>query len=319
MYNDNGGRMNIILFGGAGFIGTNLIIRLAQNQENQIVVVDKCKDFFSDIMQLNLDNVSVVTDLFDEGTDFDKLVSGQDIVYHLVSTTVPTTANQHIAQELTANVIITVNLLEACARNNIKKVVFLSSGGTVYGREAECPIREEAITYPINSYGLQKITIEKLIYLYWCMYDLDYRIIRLANPYGPYQRPDGILGAVSTFTYKALKNEEIIVYGDGSIIRDFIYIEDAVTAILNIVSKPTDTKLFNIGCGYGTSIKEVLDTVSDVLQKKLHIVYKPGRKVDVQKNYLDITRYEQMFGKLNPIPLKEGIAKTAYFMKERDE
>lgn len=201
-------------------------------------------------------------------------------------------------------------------RSNVKKMIFISSGGTVYGKEVCCPLKEETPTYPISSYGLQKITIEKLLYLYHHMYNLDYRVVRLANPYGPYQRPNGILGAVTTFTYKALNNEEITVYGDGSVIRDFIYIDDAVEAIIKIATQNVEQKTFNLGCGYGTSIKQLLDIISSTLKLHLKIKYVEGRSVDVPVNYLDIQRYEKYFGTLNPISLEEGIKKTAEFMQK---
>lgn len=307
----------IILLGGASFIGTNLAIKLSENEENEITVVDKDWAFFKSLRELNLKNISYVKSNFENNTEFDKLLQGQEVVYHLISTTVPTTSNTHISQEINANVIMTSNLLEACVRCKVKKVIFISSGGTVYGKEVNCPLTEDTPTYPISSYGLQKITIEKLIYLYHYMYNLDYRIIRIANPYGPYQRPNGILGAVTTFTYKALRGEEITVFGDGSVIRDFIYIDDAVEAILKIADGNKKYKTFNLGCGYGTSIKQLLDVIASTLNLKLNIYYKEGRKVDVPINYLDITRYEECYGKLNPISLEEGIKKTANFMKDK--
>lgn len=311
--------MNIIIFGGAGFLGTNLVLNLAKNSENKIVVVDKDEAALRNINHFCLKNVSTLKQRFNEKIKFDEILLQQDIVYHLVSTTVPTTANQHIAQELEANIIATVNLLEACVQCNIKKLVFLSSGGTVYGKSAKCPIKEDSVTYPINSYGLQKVTIEKLIYLYWHMHGLDYRIIRLANPYGPYQKPNGILGAVTTFTYKALRDEELIVYGDGSIVRDFIYIDDAIKAIVNITWGESEWKLFNIGCGYGTSINELLKIIANVLNRKLTITYKPERTIDVPRNILDISRYEQSYGELNPITLELGIIKLTDFISKTME
>ena len=313
------GMMNIIIFGGAGFLGTNLVLNLAKNSENKIVVVDKDEAALRNINHFCLKNVSTLKQRFNEKIKFDEILLQQDIVYHLVSTTVPTTANQHIAQELEANIIATVNLLEACVQCNIKKLVFLSSGGTVYGKSAKCPIKEDSVTYPINSYGLQKVTIEKLIYLYWHMHGLDYRIIRLANPYGPYQKPNGILGAVTTFTYKALRDEELIVYGDGSIVRDFIYIDDAIKAIVNITWGESEWKLFNIGCGYGTSINELLKIIANVLNRKLTITYKSERTIDVPRNILDISRYEQSYGELNPITLELGIIKLTDFISKTME
>lgn len=308
--------MRIMLLGAAGFIGTNLVASLARDNENHITVVDRSRAHFASIEKERFTNVHFVeTDLVPT-TNFEELIAAQDVLYHLISTTVPTTSNQAIAQELTANVVMTANLLEACVHRDVKKIVFLSSGGTVYGKECRCPIDEMAPTNPITSYGIQKITIEKLLYLYYYLHGLDYRIIRLSNPYGPYQRPNGILGVVTTFTYKALKGEEIIVYGDGSIVRDFIFIDDAIRGILNIVNGESCYRVFNLGCGYGTSIKQLLDTIERILKVDLKVNYTEARKVDVPENYLDIKRYEAAFGSLDPISLEEGIGKTAIFMRE---
>lgn len=148
------------------------------------------------------------------------------------------------------------------------------------------------------------------------MYGLDYRVIRLANPYGPYQRPNGILGAVTTFTYKAIKGEEINVFGNGTVIRDYIYIDDVVKGIVNITDGKGKYRTYNFGCGYGTSINELLDIIEKTLKTKLNIVYKQGRKVDVPVNYLDISRYEEDFGKISPVNLIEGIKLTAEFLKK---
>ncbi len=307
--------MKILLLGAAGFIGTNLTIKLAMNEKNEITLVDRCKNFFGPVINMDLKNIRIVESELTVDMDFDSILKNQEVVYHLVSTTVPTTSNQHISQELVSNVVFSANLFEACIRCGVKKVVFISSGGTVYGKEVDCPLKEKTVTNPISSYGVQKVTIEKLLYLYRYMYGLDYRVIRLANPYGPYQRPNGVLGAVTTFTYKALKGDEITVYGDGSVVRDFIYIDDAIRAIMKIVEGENKHRTFNLGCGYGTSIKQVLETIEKALGISMKVSYIEGRKVDVPVNYLDISRYEKYYGALNPISLEEGIKKTADFMK----
>lgn len=306
--------MKIAILGAAGFIGTNLAIKLSENVDNEITLIDRKEEYFSTIKKLQLPDVRFKTSSLDLMMDF-SILEGEDVVYHLVSTNVPTTSNQHISQDIQTNVLFSSNLFEACVKYGVKKVVFISSGGTVYGKEAKCPLSENTPTNPISSYGVQKITIEKLLYLYNYMYGLDYRIIRLANPYGPYQRPNGILGAVTTFTYKALKNEKITVYGDGSVIRDFIYIDDAIDAILKIVNGENKHRLFNLGSGYGTSVNDVLIAIENVLECKLNVEYREGRAVDVPINYLDISRYEKYYGKLNPISIDEGVRKTAEFMK----
>ena len=308
--------MNIILLGAAGFIGANLTLALARNPENCITVVSRSRSSFADVEGMAFPNVRFVeTDLV-ANPAYDSLLEGQDVVYHLMSTTVPTTSNRQISEELSANVILSAQLFEACAAKQVKKVIFISSGGTVYGKAAACPLHEDTPTDPITSYGIQKLTIEKLLYLYHHIYGFDYRIIRLANPYGPYQRPNGVLGAVTTFTYKTLAHEPITVYGDGSIVRDFLYIDDAVRGILAIADGKSPYRVFNLGSGRGTSIREVLDTIRGELGTEPEIIWQPGRPVDVPMNYLDISRYEAAYGKLNPLPLNEGIRKTAAFLKD---
>lgn len=306
--------MNIILLGAAGFIGKNLAIKLSQDNNNFITLVDKEEEYFNDI-RFN-SNVAIKKSELNDDTDFDSLLRNQDIVFHLVSSNIPTNSNKNIFMDIQNNLVFTSKLLESCIKNSIKKVVFISSGGTVYGKSVTCPLSEEMPTNPITSYGLQKLTIEKLLYLCNYVYGLDYSIIRLANPYGPYQRPNGQLGAVTTFVYKAINNEPIVVYGDGTIIRDFIYIDDAVNAILNIMNYNGINKLFNVGSGSGTSINEILENIKSALGCNINIIYKESRSVDVPVNYLDISRYIKEFGKLNSIDLKEGIVRTAEFLRK---
>jgi len=308
--------MRILLLGAAGFIGTNLAIELSKNECNDITLVDRCDHYFSHINRLRLDNVGVKVSELSVDTNFDEVLEGQDVVYHLVSTTVPANSNKHISEELVSNIVLSSNVLDACVRCNVKKVVFISSGGAVYGKESTSPLSEIMPTNPISSYGIQKVAIENLLYLYRHVYGLDYRVVRLSNPYGPYQRPDGLLGAVSTFTYKALRNEVITVYGDGEVVRDFLFIDDAIKAIMKIASEESEYRTFNVGCGYGTSINDVIKTISTVLKTDLKVIYKEGRKSDVPVNYLNIKRYETLYGPLATVSLEEGIRQTAAFMKE---
>ena len=216
--------MKIVVLGAAGFIGTNLSITLMKAPENELVLVDEKKEYFCDAVNSGKANVSLRECCFDVTTSFDVFLKGADLVYHLVSTNNPTSSNSNIGQEITDNIAITINILEACVRQKVKKIVFLSSGGTVYGNVEHYPISETCTTNPITTYGIQKLTIEKILYLYNYVYGLNYAIIRLSNPYGPYQRPNGKLGVISTFVYKALKDETLTVYGDGENIRDYIYI-----------------------------------------------------------------------------------------------
>ena len=306
--------MNITIIGGASFIGTNLAIMLSKNNENRITIIDRDIKFFPPFDLFHLNNVSYQVHPYTLDTNFDLQVVNQDIVFHLASTTIPGNSNRNISMEVEDNVIVTIKLLDACVRQKVTKVVFLSSGGAVYGNKADKSMKEDMNTFPITSYGIQKIMIEKLLYLYHYQYGLDYRVIRLSNPYGPYQRPNGKQGVITTFIYKALTDGILEVYGDGSIVRDFIYISDAITGIINIVNGNCKYRIFNLGSGKGISINEVISSIKNIIQRELQIIYTVGRDTDVPVNYLDISRYENEFGKLHLTCLKSGIKKTANFL-----
>lgn len=308
--------MNITIIGGAGFIGTNLAIELSATNNNSIKIIDRSVTFFSKLIAMNLPGVSYEEGQFEVNSNFDEQVKGADVVYHLASTNIPGTSNYHIADELESNVITSTKLLDACVRQQVKKVAFISSGGTVYGKKCTYPVSEDMVTYPISSYGIQKLTIEKLLYLYRYQYGLDYRIIRLANPYGPYQRPNGKLGVVTTFVYQALTDGKLEVFGDGSIVRDFVYIDDAIKGIIRIANGTSEYRVFNLGSGLGISINEIIQVIRNTVKNDLDIFYVATRSADVPVNYLDISRYENHYGKLKPISLEEGIRRTSAFLKK---
>ncbi len=307
--------MNILILGAAGFIGTNLSISLAKQKEHKLTLVDKKIEFFDNIKRFKFDNVTYKTCNFSIDEDYDDLVKDSDLVYHLVSTSTPSNSNRNVSEELGDNIIFSSRLFDSCVKDKVKKkVIFISSGGTVYGKEGECPLKETDPTLPISAYGLQKLTIEKMLYLYHYIYGLDYKVIRLSNPYGPYQRPNGKLGVVTTFISKAINDEEITIYGDGSIVRDFIYIDDVIKGIIRIAKSDSKYNTFNLGSGQGTSIRELISLVEKSLKKKVSIDWKPSRQVDVPKNYLDISRFRENLGEMEFISLEEGIKLTTEFL-----
>ncbi len=305
--------------GAAGFIGTNLVMELVKNATDMITVVDEQKMYFSNYSKEVLSRIKMEELVFNDETNFDACTMGQDIVYHLISTNNPTTSNKNIGKELSDNILITIHLLEACVKNQIKKIVFLSSGGTVYGKEVSFPIKETSKTNPINTYGIQKLTIEKLLYLYEHLYGLQYCIIRLSNPFGPFQRPNGQLGVITTLIYNALYRKKISIYGDGTAIRDYIYISDAVDAILNIARADTKHHIYNVGSGNGTSINKIIDIINNDLKLSTDVDYVGARNVDVPVNYLDISRYEREFGEIGKTPLILGMKKTKNFLKKQGQ
>lgn len=142
--------------------------------------------------------------------------------------------------------------------------------------------------------------------------------MRLANPFGPFQNPHGKVGAVTTFLWKIMHDEDITIFGDGSVIRDYIYVDDAIDGIMEIINQKSDKKVFNLGSGKGYSLREITDTAEAVLQKKASIRYESKREMDVPYNVLDIQRYVEVTGKKPEVTLFEGMKKLAAFYEKME-
>ena len=312
-------RKKTLILGAAGFIGTNLSLKLLNENKSLILFDREDASYQPDIRQEGADVVcwGGSFESYDWKAKEDELREVSE-AYHLISTTCPTNTNQNVALEMEQNLIATIRFLDICVRAEVPKVIFLSSGGTVYGKEHTGICREEEEAFPITVYGVQKLGIEKMLYLYHDMYGLDYRIIRLANPYGPYQRPNGVQGAVSTFTWRAMHGMPIEVYGDGSVVRDYIYIEDAIEGILRIAESDGKHRLYNLGSGRGTSLLEVIKTIGMVLGYDPQVCFRPGRPVDVPVNVLDISRFRTDIGEFNPMELGEGVSRLTAFYRQRE-
>lgn len=307
--------MRYLILGGTGFIGKNLIIGLLEDYENEIVCFSRYAT--SDDLTFQLKYNSRIKFIYGDFNNFDFsiILKNIDIVVHLISTTRP--SNTQAILDFTDNVLPTIKFLDLCVKIDINKLIFVSSGGTVYGKTDEKQITENHTTNPISSYGIQKLTIEKLIYLYYHLHNLDYRIIRLSNPYGPFQDPNSGLGAITSFLYRALNEKPIFIYGDGKIIRDYLYIDDAIKGIINIINYKGEYKLFNLGSGIKTSLNDILNIIGTITEKKLDVTYCDSRIIDVPYNVLDNSRYKSIKRDHIFFSLEEGIKKYYEFINSK--
>lgn len=299
--------MHCLVLGANGFIGKHLVEQLLIN-DNQITVFDKKID------KTNNKNVKVIQGEFSKYYDFNSLLNKVDIVFHLISTTLPN-SEKDLSDEIDENVIATLKLLDACVANKIKKLCFISSGGTVYGESKGIPFVETDTTMPICSYGIQKLAIEKFLHLYYHKYNLDYSVIRLANPYGPGQNPKGYVGAICVFLDKVINHETVLIYGDGSSVRDYIYIDDAIEGILNIANYNGKEKVFNLGSGIGTSLSEIIGLIEELIHAKVKVKYFPKRISDLEYSVLDTTLYNNLFPKHEFIDLVKGIKNMKLYLE----
>ena len=302
--------MRALVLGGNGFVGSHLVDRLLREQ-HCVRVFDRREEFYREPIV----GVEYCYGDYGNRTLLAEALHHMDMVFHLISTTVPKTSNDDPAFDLMSNVVETIYLLEQCVEQGIKKIVFLSSGGTVYGRPASVPVSEDSPTDPECSYGITKLTIEKYLALFNHLYGLDYVVLRPSNPYGARQNPEGIQGAISVFLGKIAAGKPIEIWGDGEIVRDYVFVEDLVDGIYRAAVQPVSSRIFNLGSGEGHSLNALVEIMRHVFGGEIRVVYTPKRSFDVPKIYLDIRRATEQLGWRPSTSLEAGVQQTWEFVR----
>ena len=252
---------------------------------------------------------------FQSAADVHAAVEGCELVFHLVSTTLPRNSNEDPVFDIESNVVGTLRLLDSAVRCRVRKIVFISSGGTIYGIPQQVPLDESHPTEPLVSYGICKLAIEKYLHVYHRLHGLDYAALRVANPFGERQRVDTSQGAVAVFLSKALAGESIEIWGDGTITRDYIYIEDVVDAFMLAMDHAGDPRVFNIGSGKGRTLNQLLLALEELLGGPVARRYVSARKFDVRVNVLNVSRAQEVLGWRPRFSFHEGLRRTLDWMR----
>lgn len=297
-----------LILGGNGFIGSHLAAGLV-NKGYDVRVFDS---FPTGMMNLETikGKIEIIKGDFLNQADLAKALKGMDYVFHYIGTTVPATAIKDPIYDVQTNVIGTVRLLQLAVASKAKRVVFPSSGGTVYGEPASLPVHETHALNPMDPYGISKLAIEKYLNYFNRAHGLDYLILRYSNPYGERQSPHSQQGVIPVFLNRIKTGERPIIYGDGSMERDYIYVGDATEATIAALEKKTAHKIFNVGSGEGTSLNQLIELMSFVVGKKIEPVYAEDTITRVQKIVLDVSRIRDEVGWKPSTSLQEGIKRT---------
>ena len=302
----------IVIFGADGFIGRHLVEELAKSPGNTIVAFDR----FS-LYQTGTNhpfeaypNVQIMTgDFFNRDSVGDAL-HGATYVFHLISTTNPATSIHDPLIDVDTNIRGSVELLQLCVENGIKKVIFLSSGGTVYGEVDSDKIDETMITSPESPYAIGKLTIENYLRYFKSTQGLDYIIYRVANPYGPGQNVLGKQGVVPIFMHKVLEKEPLNIFGDGSMVRDYFYIGDLTRMITESYFKQNKYNEYNLGSGKGTTVSRLVEAIESCAG---YVVVKNHSDVPptyIHKSVLSIDRFVNEFSISPSTSLEDGLKRT---------
>lgn len=309
---------NILFLGGAGFIGSNLIRTLIGRKDNIKVYV--LEPIFANISRLDGMEVQVFRGTLQDIDFVQSIIEANhiDTIVHLVATIIPGSTFEDYKREYQQVIFPTIELMQYCAQKDIKFVYF-SSGGTVYGNRTDMtPFKETDPMAPISYYGWSKQMMENSILYVHRTAGLKYLIVRPSNPYGHGQNIHAKQGLIAVALGKIIAGEPIAVWGDGSNVRDYIYIDDLCEVLCQLLEKDVCNTTLNIGSGVGASINDIIQVLRDIVREEVQVEYQPARKVDVSHMILDTTHLKQ-YVNVEFTSLVEGVTRFYRDVKGRVE
>jgi UDP-glucose 4-epimerase len=311
------GLHTVAVLGGLGFIGSSLCRALVKAGYN-VIVFNRAESSNSRVRDFE-DNIKIIRGNIACHNDVINAIRNADTLIHLIHSTVPQASMDDASQDVVNNVASTVNWASRLNQTNVKRIIYVSSGGTVYGNVTDAFISEENPTNPVCSYGITKLMIEKYISMYASMHGIKSLIVRPSNIYGEEPRLDRGQGVIGTFASHALHGEELKIFGTGGVVRDYLFVDDLVSAILGLIRYDGQHSLFNAGCGIGHSVLDILDILRQVLGPLPTIEHLPTRSFDVPSNVLNSNLLKKEVGWQPEVSLKQGILRVIDSLKGRND
>jgi len=302
--------MTILVTGGAGFIGSNIVDELLNNNHNVIVI-----DNLSTGKKENINSKVEFFELDIRSKKISKVFKSHDIdfVFHLAAQIDVNQSIENPCFDADNNINGSINILKNCRANNIKKVIY-SSSAAVYGIPNYLPIDENHFVSPISPYGISKHTPEHYLMIYNKLYGLNYTILRYSNVYGPRQTTSGEGGVISIFIDRMLSNKNPVIFGDGEQTRDFIYVEDVVQANISALNKGKN-EILNISNSTKTSVNEIVTIINNKLDRNIKPVYKDKRSGDILHSVLDNKKAKKKLAWSPNYNINMGIEKALDYIK----
>ena len=311
--------MRALVTGGAGFIGSTLVDRLVRDGHEVTVVDDLSRGTRANLAAAQETGLLTVheTGINDPGLASVFASSSPEVVFHLAAQIDVRSSVTDPVDDATRNVLGTIAVAEAARLAGVRKVVFASSGGSIYGTPEDLPVAETAPLHPKAPYAASKVSAEVYLNTYRSLYGLDCTHLAPANVYGPRQNPHGEAGVVAIFADALLAGRPTTLFGDGGNTRDYVYVEDVVAAFVAASGQVGGGRRFNIGTGVQTSDRELHTLVADAANAPDEPVFAPARLGDLRASALDATAAATELGWRPQVDLAEGIRRTVdYFRKQ---
>lgn len=306
----------VLLLGGFGFLGTNIIKMIddAFAQSYTVIILDRIMthpsglkfDCIKRVYVGDFSDESLLKSIFEE--------NDIDLVIHSLSTTIPLGTN-NARFDIESNLVPTIKLMDCMLEHRVYDIVYISSGGAIYGNSFEGAHKEDENASPISSYGVVKLTVEKYMMQYAANYGLKPLVLRLSNPYGPYHYSMK-QGLVNVALATALGNERFVVWGDGTAEKDYIYVRDFVSIMFQLLDEGVHSKVINVGSGQVASVNQILGEIKQMVPSFLW-EYKEASKLDVSHFELDTALLSSFIGAYAFIKLDEGIKMTYEWERQR--
>lgn len=303
----------VLVMGGLGFIGSHLCRALLQ-EGYRVRIFDKLYGSRMLISDIEAD-IEIMESDIERPEDVLRALEGMDVAVHLIHTTVPGSSMHDPAYDVQSNVVSAARWLSSLKETELTKIIYISSGGTVYGNPKTNPICEDHSTEPVSSYGITKLAVEKYVAMYAGLFGIQYRIVRPSNVYGEGQRLNIGQGVIGVFLDRALEGKPIEIWGDGTNKRDYLYAKDLVNGILKLMRHEGNGRVFNISTATGYSLNEIITIIRDETRLPVEVVYKPSRGYDVPVNILDNTLIKSETGWQPETNLRDGIRNVYQWME----
>ncbi|MCR4662667.1 MAG: SDR family NAD(P)-dependent oxidoreductase [Endomicrobiaceae bacterium] len=304
--------MKILVTGGAGFIGSNIVDELIE-KKHKVVIVDN-------LATGNMKNVNKKAKFYKvsvcDKKKIDEIFKKEkiDVVIHHAAQLDVRKSVEDPCFDADVNIKGALNILEACKNTKVKKIIFSSSGGTIYGECGSKAPDEKAFANPLSPYGVAKLSVEHYIKAYSELYGLKYTILRYANVYGPRQDVNGEAGVVAIFIGRMSQNKEFFIFGDGKQLRDYVYVKDVVSANIKSLTKGNN-EIINIGTNKTTSVTKLAQELSKIIGYDKKPVFKPKRNGELFKSFLNISKAKKVLGWEPKVDINKGLKNTVEYFK----